>query len=881
MANDWHYTKGDQQIGPVSASELKAAVASGDLTPTSQVWKDGMAEWKPAANIKGLFDGAPVQTNPVPETPPPSSATALIANKATKPSAMSSLLSTVKSAAQFAAKQAERTKLTTITLPAQYQPLGKHCYATEQHRAEFPDLFQKLDAIRSQLANIAKSLEGKPTPQSLGDKAKATAGKAMQAAQSQKLSMQQPSLFGALGKAVYEAHGENSGPLNLTAPIAASVARLAELEADISRLSSEGKGSWITPKRLAIAGAVVVGLFGVMALSAMRDGVQGGKTTVAESREGDNTPSTSEASSAISSSSSQQQNQITSHLTSYYSTNPATEPNESWALETVITFPQPTPSGHVFLLPNDTFAYCATDFPLRVCEVKSSKELTIVSTPGPPYQGIRHSDSAHSILWGSGLSPKDGATLVSWNYQNKSVKARLKVQQSTDKAPLTTEGTYSPDAKLIATASGDNGTTPPTPVRIWDATTLTTLYEAKGRLPIAFSPDGAMLAFGDYKNTGSDGCILWDYKAEKRIAILKRPNNDAKYGRVQLLAFIPHTPLLAVVWSDPSYLIELWNSRTYELVAVLESKVGVQRQDVFSLAASPDGQFLVTGGKDVKVWHLPSGGRTATLGGCKGFIESISIAADGNRIAASTDKKQAAFWTRAATSKGEFAYSGLRQQYEGDPIATKVQGPNGEKVMVGGDGLDTDWFYHYYIDKNGKKVMHGHTRVKYGHSKSALGREESVYDRGELLTRTVFTERGEVDTAYKRRKDGSHQVDRDRSLSKGLSVHLRSVADITTTNNGESIKERYARIIVWAESTASPKDLLGVDFDKVEAILGRPDLTASAFKRPLAVAIWKTGENENTVVRFSYGDGRKVVIEILERKSNANVEQIVEEISRM
>ena len=28
-------------------------------------------------------------------------------------------------------------------------------------------------------------------------------------------------------------------------------------------------------------------------------------------------------------------------------------------------------------------------------------------------------------------------------------------------------------------------------------------------------------------------------------------------------------------------------------------------------------------------------------------------------------------------------------------------GPNGEKIVVGGDGLGTDWFYHYYVDADG------------------------------------------------------------------------------------------------------------------------------------------------------------------------------------
>ncbi len=279
MAIEWYYAKGDQKIGPLTESGLKAAVASGDLTPTDLVWKTGATEWVPASRVKGLFSQPRSSQPSTTQRSTPPTAGSGTAPSTPKPSAMTSLLSTAKSAAQLAAKQAEKTKLTTITLPAQYQSLGKHCYATQQHRTEFPDLFQKLDAIRSQLASIATSSEGKPTPQSLGDKAKATAGKAMQAAQAQKLSMQQSSLFGTLGKAVYEVHGENSGPPNLTAPIVASLSRLADLDADISRLSSEGKGSWITPKRLVIAGAIAACLFVVAVVGNVGTTTNGSKTT--------------------------------------------------------------------------------------------------------------------------------------------------------------------------------------------------------------------------------------------------------------------------------------------------------------------------------------------------------------------------------------------------------------------------------------------------------------------------------------------------------------------------------------------------------------------------------------------------------------------------
>jgi hypothetical protein len=55
LSADWHYTQNGQQHGPVSAAELKTLVQTGKLTPTDMVWKAGMAEWKVASSIKGLF----------------------------------------------------------------------------------------------------------------------------------------------------------------------------------------------------------------------------------------------------------------------------------------------------------------------------------------------------------------------------------------------------------------------------------------------------------------------------------------------------------------------------------------------------------------------------------------------------------------------------------------------------------------------------------------------------------------------------------------------------------------------------------------------------------------------------------------------------------
>lgn len=75
MSKIWYYTVDGNQQGPVSAAELKQLATSGSLKPQDLVWKEGMPEWTPAKNLKGLF---PVVENKAPEakaTPQPETST--------------------------------------------------------------------------------------------------------------------------------------------------------------------------------------------------------------------------------------------------------------------------------------------------------------------------------------------------------------------------------------------------------------------------------------------------------------------------------------------------------------------------------------------------------------------------------------------------------------------------------------------------------------------------------------------------------------------------------------------------------------------------------------------------------------------------------------
>jgi hypothetical protein len=56
MSEQWYYSRGDTTVGPVSALDLKHLASSGQLAPTDLVWKEGMRDWLPAEQLKGLFD---------------------------------------------------------------------------------------------------------------------------------------------------------------------------------------------------------------------------------------------------------------------------------------------------------------------------------------------------------------------------------------------------------------------------------------------------------------------------------------------------------------------------------------------------------------------------------------------------------------------------------------------------------------------------------------------------------------------------------------------------------------------------------------------------------------------------------------------------------
>lgn len=50
----WHFIQQDEQQGPVTDEQIKALIASGNLSADDLAWCEGMAEWKPIREITEL-----------------------------------------------------------------------------------------------------------------------------------------------------------------------------------------------------------------------------------------------------------------------------------------------------------------------------------------------------------------------------------------------------------------------------------------------------------------------------------------------------------------------------------------------------------------------------------------------------------------------------------------------------------------------------------------------------------------------------------------------------------------------------------------------------------------------------------------------------------
>lgn len=58
--NPWYYAVGGQRRGPVAFADLQEKISTGEITPDTLVWSQGLADWVPATHIAELFGAPPL-----------------------------------------------------------------------------------------------------------------------------------------------------------------------------------------------------------------------------------------------------------------------------------------------------------------------------------------------------------------------------------------------------------------------------------------------------------------------------------------------------------------------------------------------------------------------------------------------------------------------------------------------------------------------------------------------------------------------------------------------------------------------------------------------------------------------------------------------------
>ncbi len=137
---------------------------------------------------------------------------------------------------------------------------------------------------------------------------------------------------------------------------------------------------------------------------------------------------------------------------------------------------------------------------------------------------------------------------------------------------------------------------------------------------VRFSPDGKHLA--ELKMGGSS-ITLWDVNTGKKTEAF-----DGVKGLARTLAFSPEGHCLGLSCTpDPEYdTVELWDA---------EKRASFTHSGfVITVAMSPDGMFLATGGADktVKLWHVETQECFQTLLGHIGGIVSLAFSLDGTLL---------------------------------------------------------------------------------------------------------------------------------------------------------------------------------------------------------------------------------------------------------
>lgn len=229
---------------------------------------------------------------------------------------------------------------------------------------------------------------------------------------------------------------------------------------------------------------------------------------------------------------------------------------------------------------------------------------------------------------------------------NRSLQALRLERILTGHSQPVTDVAFSPDGKLIASASADHT------AHIWDAKTGQSIHtlphDQRQPYSVSFSQDSAQLVSIASSASGDGALLLWDVQhGDKPVDTATIP------GWPVATVYHPGESTLATAEIDrdgSNSTIRIWQSQGTHLKAVENGHWLVPGQ-VKGIAFSIKGGALATAGADniVRVWSVATKKQTLTLTGHTDQVMSVAFSPDGQHLASAGMDRTIRIWN----SKGE------------------------------------------------------------------------------------------------------------------------------------------------------------------------------------------------------------------------------------